>query len=93
MNHITYNREQAIIENYFKGFSSDLQEIYEEKGKYLFLGNVSHLMISIMVLSLFVFFLVADNLKQALGVFFIIILELKIFTRLTLYHDEITSKK
>lgn len=35
LNHIVFNREQAMIENYFKNLSNNLQEAYEESGKYL----------------------------------------------------------
>ena len=41
-NHIVFNREQAMIENYFKNLSNNLQEAYEEEGKYLFLGSHFH---------------------------------------------------
>lgn len=34
LNHIVFNREQAMIENYFKNLSNNLQEAYEEEGKY-----------------------------------------------------------
>ena len=45
-NHIVFNREQAMIENYFKNLSNNLQEAYEEEGKYLFLGSHFHLAIT-----------------------------------------------
>ena len=32
LNHIVFNREQAMIENYFKNLSNNLQEAYEEAG-------------------------------------------------------------
>lgn len=49
LNHIVFNREQAMIENYFKNLSNNLQEAYEEEGKYLFLGSHFHLAITFLL--------------------------------------------
>ena len=69
MNHITYNREQAMIENYFKNLSNNLQEAYEEEGKYLYLGNLFHLALTYIFVGLLTLvILLKTNVATPIGV-------------------------
>lgn len=69
LNHIVFNREQAMIENYFKNLSNNLQEAYEEEGKYLFLGSHFHLAITYIFVGLLTLVsLLKTNVATPIGV-------------------------
>lgn len=69
LNHIVFNREQAMIENYFKNLSNNLQEAYEEEGKYLFLGSHFHLAITYIFVGLLTLvILLKTNVATPIGV-------------------------
>lgn len=69
LNHIVFNREQAMIENYFKNLSNNLQEAYEEEGKYLFLGSLFHLAITYIFVGLLTLvILLKTNVATPIGV-------------------------
>lgn len=69
LNHIVFNREQTMIENYFKNLSNNLQEAYEEEGKYLFLGSHFHLAITYIFVGLLTLvILLKTNVATPIGV-------------------------
>lgn len=69
LNQFVFNREQAMIENYFKNLSNNLQEAYEEEGKYLFLGSHFHLAITYIFVGLLTLvILLKTNVATPIGV-------------------------
>lgn len=89
LNHIVFNREQAMIENYFKNLSNNLQEAYEEEGKYLFLNSHFHLAITYIFVGLLTLvILLKTNVATPIGVL-VLTTEALFFLILILYCEDI----
>ena len=51
MDYIAKNQELEKVETYLKNLSNHLKEVYEERGKYFFIGRLSYLMTAEVIVS------------------------------------------
>lgn len=92
MNYIVKNQELERAESYFKNLSDYLKEIYEERGKYFFVGGLSYLMTAeVFVSFLLLGVMITKSVPLVFAVYFLF-LTIYFFTGLALYGENTLKK-
>lgn len=91
-NYIAQNKELENAETYLKILSNHLKEVYEEKGKYFFVGRLSYLMTAEVIVSfLLLGVMITKSVPLVFAVYFLF-LTIYFFTGLALYGKNILEK-
>lgn len=91
-NYIAQNKELENAETYLKTLSNHLKEVYEERGKYFFVGRLSYLMTAEVIVSfLLLGVMITKSVPLVFGVYFLF-LTIYFFTGLALYGKNILEK-
>lgn len=91
-NYIAQNKELENAETYLKTLSNHLKEVYEEKGKYFFVGRLSYLMTAEVIVSfLLLGVMITKSVPLVFAVYFLF-LTIYFFTGLALYGKNILEK-
>ena len=92
MDYITKNEELEQTETYLKNLSNHLKEVYEERGKYFFVGKLSYLTTTeVIVFFLLLGVIIARSVPLVFAVYFLF-LTIYFFTGLALYGENILKK-
>ena len=92
MNYIVKNQELERAESYLKNLSNHLKEIYEERGKYLFVGRLSYLMTAEVFVSFLLLGVMITKSVPLVFVVYFLFLTIYFFTGLALYGKNILEK-
>lgn len=92
MNYIVKNQELERAESYLKNLSNHLKETYEERGKYLFVGRLSHLMTTEVFVSFLLLGVMITKSVPLLFAVYFLFLTIYFFTGLALYGENILNK-
>lgn len=91
-NYIAQNKELENAETYLKTLSNHLKEVYEERGKYFFVGRLSYLMTAEVIVSfLLLGVMITKSVPLVFAVYFLF-LTIYFFTGLALYGKNILEK-
>lgn len=92
MNYIAQNKELEQAETYLKNLSNHLKEVYEERGKYFFVGRLSYLMTAEVIVSfLLLWVMIAKSVSIAIAII-LFLFTIAFFTSLALYGEDILKK-
>ena len=91
-NYIAQNKELENAETYLKTLSNHLKEVYEERGKYFFVGRLSYLITAEVIVSfLLLGVMITKSVPLVFAVYFLF-LTIYFFTGLALYGKNILEK-
>ena len=92
MDYIAKNQELEEVETYLKNLSNHLKEVYEERGKYFFIGRLSYLMTAEVIVSfLLLGVMIAKSVPIAIAII-LFLFTIAFFTSLALYGEDILKK-
>ena len=92
MNYIAQNKELEQAETYLKNLSNHLKEVYEERGKYFFVGRLAYLMTAEVIVSfLLLGVMIAKSVPIAIAII-LFLFTIAFFTSLALYGEDILKK-
>ena len=92
MNYIVQNEELERVETYLKNLSNHLKEVYEERGKYFFIGRLSYLMTAEVIVSfLLLGVMIAKSVPIAIAII-LFLFTIALFTSLALYGEDLLKK-
>lgn len=92
MNYIAQNKELEQAETYLKNLSNHLKEVYEERGKYFFVGRLSYIMTAEVIVSfLLLGIMIAKSVPIAIALI-LFLFTIAFFTSLALYGEGILKK-
>ena len=92
MNYIVKNQELERAESYLKNLSNHLKETYEERGKYLFVGRLSYLMIAEVFVSFLLLGVMIAKTVPLVITTVLLFFTIYFFTGLALYGENILKK-
>lgn len=92
MNYIVKNQELERAESYLKNLSNHLKETYEERGKYLFVGRLSYLMIAEVFVSFLLLGVMIAKTVPLVITTVLLFFTIYFFTGLALYGENILEK-
>lgn len=92
MDYIAKNQELEKVETYLKNLSNHLKEVYEERGKYFFIGRLSYLMTAEVIVSfLLLGVMIAKSVPIAIAII-LFLFTIALFTSLALYGEDLLKK-
>ena len=92
MNYIVKNQELERAESYLKNLSNHLKEVYEERGKYFFVGRLSYFMTAEVIVSfLLLGVMIAKSVPLVIATA-LLFFTIYFFTGLALYGENILEK-
>lgn len=92
MDYIAKNQELEKVETYLKNLSNHLKEVYEERGKYFFIGRLSYLMTAEVIVSfLLLGVMIAKSVSIAIAII-LFLFTIALFTSLALYGEDLLKK-
>ena len=91
-NYIAQNKELENAETYLKTLSNHLKEVYEERGKYFFVGRLSYLMTAEVIVSFLLLGVMITKSVPLVFVVYFLFLTIYFFTGLALYGKNILEK-
>lgn len=92
MNYIVQDSKFKTIESYLENLSNRFQETYDEKGKYLFIGNIFYIMLTEAIVSFFLCYVMIIKLIPIAITMFLLIYELVLFSYLAIYREDVLKK-
>ena len=92
MNYIVKNQELERAESYLKNLNNHLKETYEERGKYLFVGRLSYLMIAEVFVSFLLLGVMIAKTVPLVITTVLLFFTIYFFTGLALYGENILEK-
>lgn len=92
MDYIAKNQELEKVETYLKNLSNHLKEVYEERGKYFFIGRLSYLMTAEVIVSfLLLGVMIAKSVPIAIAII-LFLFTIALFTSLALCGEDLLKK-
>lgn len=93
MDYIAKNQELEKVETYLKNLSNHLKEVYEERGKYFFIGRLSYLMTAEVIVSFLLLgvMIIAKSVPIAIAII-LFLFTIALFTSLALCGEDLLKK-